>query len=195
MTINHAFSDFDVAVAGEEPDWRIGAPCSTVNPDLFFDDSEDDPLVEEQAKLICMGCPVAAECLDTAMLAREEYGIWGGMTPAERKRYQATWMRLKGGRNTVKSMRESNGIISAAPHIDRKYHARREAATQCREKLSQETSYSERRDEYLMVLDMIIANPAEVSTKLAQRIGRSATWFNTMKREVYGLFGISEKGK
>lgn len=194
MGINHAFSDFDVAVAGEGLDWRIGAPCSTVNPDLFFDASEDDPLAEEQAKLICMGCPVASECLDTAMLAREEYGIWGGMTPAERQRYQSTWTRLKGGRNTIKAMRESSGIISAAPHIDRKYQARKQAATQCREKLSQTAVLSERRDDYLMVLDMIITNPAEVSTRLAQRIGRSATWFNTMKREVYGLFGISENG-
>lgn len=192
MAINAALTDIDASVADQELDWRFGAPCGSVNPDIFFDAAEDDPLVEEQAKLICLGCPVAAECLDEAMITREEYGIWGGMTPEERTRYRRRWQRLKGGGEMVKSLRESHGILAPAPHIDRKYQARYQAATRCRDLLLG-TLVFDRREEYLMVLDMIIANPAEVSDRLAQRIGRSATWFNSMKREVYGLFGISEQ--
>ena len=174
-------------------DWRIGAPCSTVDPDLFFDASEDDPEAVEQAKLICRGCPVADQCLDTAMLLREEYGIWGGMTPIQRKRYRAKWQRAKGGKPAVTTLRQTNGILSPTPvNIERKYKARKDAATRCRDLLSAGPP-ADRQDDYLMVLDMIISSPSEVSTKLAQRIGRSATWFNSMKREVYGLFGISEK--
>lgn len=180
-------------VADDGFSWREGAPCGTVDPDIFFDKAENDPLVEEQAKLICMGCPVATDCIDAAMLGREEYGIWGGMTPKERSRYLSEWLRLKGGRGLVKALRESHGILAPAPHIDRKYQARYQAASRCRDLLTATLSFDPRRDEYLMVLDMIIANPAEVADKLASRIGRSATWFNTMKREVYAQFGISEK--
>lgn len=192
MTINAAFFREEQAVAGEIPDWRHGAPCGEVDPDLFFDRAEEDEFDCESAKIICAGCPVAGDCLDAAMLNREEYGIWGGLTPTERRRYLSEWLRLKGGRGAVKTMRQHNGILSAAPHIDRKYAARYEAATKCRTLLQGDYSVN-RRDEYLMVLDMIIANPAEVSDILASRIGRSATWFNTMKREVYALFQIKEE--
>lgn len=174
-------------------DWRIGAPCSTVDPDLFFDVSEDDKDALKQAKLICRGCPVAQQCLDTAMIQREEYGVWGGMTPSQRRMHRAVWQREKGGIAAVKTLRQTSGMSTPTPHIERKYKARREAATRCRELLSASSPAVDREEDYLMVLDMIISSPAEVSTKLANRIGRSATWFNSMKREVYGLFGISEK--
>ena len=38
-----------------------------------------------EAKAVCAGCPVRAECLDEA-LARIPDGIAGGLTPAERRR-------------------------------------------------------------------------------------------------------------
>jgi len=40
---------------------------------------------ELRAKSICRICPVGAECLDYAMTIREPYGIWGGLTEAERR--------------------------------------------------------------------------------------------------------------
>lgn len=190
--MNAAYNLDEPFIADEVLDWRDGAPCGTVDAELFFDRAESDTFAEEQAKIICHGCPVADDCLDAAMLGREEYGIWGGMTPAERKRYMSSWLRLKGGRGIVKTLRDSHGILAAAPHIDRKYQARFQAATRCREMLLGTLTF-DKREEYMMVLDLIIANPADVSNKLAARIGKSATWFNTMKREVYGQFGISEK--
>ena len=39
---------------------------------------------ESTAKSICRRCPVQPECLDHALTHREEYGIWGGMSPNER---------------------------------------------------------------------------------------------------------------
>lgn len=38
----------------------------------------------EQAKWICRRCPVIAQCLDYAIEHFERWGIWGGMTTAER---------------------------------------------------------------------------------------------------------------
>ena len=38
-----------------------------------------------RAKAICGECLVSDECLDYAMRTRQEFGIWGGLTPLERR--------------------------------------------------------------------------------------------------------------
>lgn len=35
---------------------------------------------------ICLTCPVRAECLTTAMVLRDEFGVWGGTTPNMRRK-------------------------------------------------------------------------------------------------------------
>lgn len=47
----------------------------------------DNP-IWKAAKAICARCPVVTECLDHALLTRQPDGVWGGLTPSERKRYQ-----------------------------------------------------------------------------------------------------------
>lgn len=37
------------------------------------------------AKQVCRGCPVRRECLEHALAARETDGVWGGLTPEERR--------------------------------------------------------------------------------------------------------------
>jgi hypothetical protein len=49
-------------------------------------DPKLDPLHEEHAKEICAACNVRLQCLEWAITAREPDGIWGGMTPKERRR-------------------------------------------------------------------------------------------------------------
>ena len=41
--------------------------------------------VNEIAKQACLSRPVRAECLRQALETGEQYGIWGGMTPEERR--------------------------------------------------------------------------------------------------------------
>jgi WhiB family redox-sensing transcriptional regulator len=178
-------------IDGGVEDWRQGAPCGTVDPNLFFEQAEDDDDSTEMAKTICRGCPVSERCLDESMLLREEYGIWGGMTPGERTAYRRTWLRLKGGKSAVKGMREGQGILIHDPSIDRRYQARLRAARRCLELLLQEHTI-QRRQDYIQVLDLIVANPSQGSEVLARRLGRSPTWFNTMKRDIYAHFGIEE---
>ncbi len=50
--------------------------------DLFY--SEDEEHVAA-AKQICNKCPIRAKCLETALAFRESEGVWGGMTPNERR--------------------------------------------------------------------------------------------------------------
>lgn len=55
-------------------------------PDLMYDEAENIESKQTQTwiKQICRKCPVKDLCLDYAMAAKEEYGIWGGLTTKER---------------------------------------------------------------------------------------------------------------
>lgn len=64
-------------------DWRNEANCRDSDPDMFFPESKDKRYAEE-ALAVCYGCKVKEDCLDHAIENDEKYGIWDGMTPAER---------------------------------------------------------------------------------------------------------------
>ena len=63
--------------------WRNKANCRDSDPDIFFPESKDRRYAEE-ALVVCYGCKVKEDCLDHAIENNEKYGVWGGMTPAER---------------------------------------------------------------------------------------------------------------
>lgn len=56
---------------------------SSQDPDMFF--SEDAAGIR-QAKMICATCPVLSQCFEYGQ--SEEFGIFGGLTPAERKSHK-----------------------------------------------------------------------------------------------------------
>ncbi|XVQ10606.1 WhiB family transcriptional regulator [Spirillospora sp. CA-255316] len=60
--------------------WMDEADC-VGSWELFFPDHSDPG----PAKRICGGCPVRGQCLAYALRAGERHGIWGGMTPGERR--------------------------------------------------------------------------------------------------------------
>lgn len=64
-------------------EWRNQAACNGVPTRLFF--AEKGSGVAE-AKIICKACPVRTDCLETALRNRERIGVWGGLTPKERRR-------------------------------------------------------------------------------------------------------------
>jgi hypothetical protein len=57
------------------------AECRHTGPAVFF--NAEDP---SEAKAICAGCSVRAECLAYALATRQARGVWGGLTPRERRR-------------------------------------------------------------------------------------------------------------
>jgi len=65
-------------------DWRDHALCAEVDPDLFYPEKGSDSGVA--AKKVCRACPVTAECLAYALEMGEEHGVWGGMSPQQRRR-------------------------------------------------------------------------------------------------------------
>jgi WhiB family redox-sensing transcriptional regulator len=70
--------------------WAEDAACRHEDPDLFFPPEDERgryaTLRETLAKRICLGCPVLGECTSYALANDERYGVWGGLTPAERDR-------------------------------------------------------------------------------------------------------------
>lgn len=62
--------------------WREDARCAETDPELFFPDKGGST---SEAKAICRGCLVRAECLIAALDNHEVHGIWGGLSPRERK--------------------------------------------------------------------------------------------------------------
>lgn len=74
--------------------WAARARCADVDPEVFFPPG-DDPATE--ARRTCRQCPVRDDCLEYALDAGEQYGIWGGLDPAERRNLRR---RQRAGRTT-----------------------------------------------------------------------------------------------
>jgi WhiB family transcriptional regulator, redox-sensing transcriptional regulator len=71
-----------------ETDWEDFGRCNGIeDPDIFFPErGEANP--GEAAKEICKLCIVRRACLEYALLNRELYGIWGGLSKDERDAYR-----------------------------------------------------------------------------------------------------------
>lgn len=69
--------------------WRDNAACIG-HEDLFYSLEEESKgerrRKEEQAKSVCATCPVFDSCRQFALNSGELYGVWGGLTEAERHR-------------------------------------------------------------------------------------------------------------
>ncbi len=80
--------------------WQDQATCLGVDPDLFFPERGAST---REAKEVCRGCVVRAECLEYALVNSEKFGIWGGMSERERR-------RLRRARSLA---RREGGVVSA----------------------------------------------------------------------------------
>jgi WhiB family redox-sensing transcriptional regulator len=72
--------------AADESDgaeWQERALCAQTDPEAFFPEKGGST---REAKRICSGCEVRAECLDYALAHDERFGIWGGLSERERRR-------------------------------------------------------------------------------------------------------------
>jgi hypothetical protein len=68
--------------------WQAQAACAApgTNADAFFASERESDLVAE-ARATCNRCPVRAKCLTSAYTEGEEWGVWGGTTYRERRRF------------------------------------------------------------------------------------------------------------
>ncbi|QSM01122.1 WhiB family transcription factor [Mycobacterium phage Nanosmite] len=197
-------------------DWRSRSVCTAESFDMSFADVED--LVEdgmavteaeefcaatvEKAKAVCSRCPVVAECRDYAMENDELYGVWGGMAPAERNQERKVWLQIKG----MPSVPTDLGVVtdpdalSSNAAANAKLTRRNERARIVRDLLlmqptdwqtSSRRNGTHTREEYLGVMDMILANPSQTAEVIANRIGRRGEYVNSMLREACKALDIS----
>ena len=77
-------------------EWQNQAACKG-SQELFFQEGHIADRIHLKAQEICYGCPVWDSCLEYSFMNREQFGIWGGMTIAQRKALFVKW-REKGYR-------------------------------------------------------------------------------------------------
>ncbi len=63
--------------------WQQQALCAQTDPEAFFPEKGGST---REAKRICVGCEVKADCLEYALGQDERFGIWGGLSERERRR-------------------------------------------------------------------------------------------------------------
>jgi len=87
-------------------EWMQDAACRGMDVNIFYpgDGEVEDEAVYEEARSICAGCPVQAQCRDYAIATRDWNGMWGGMTELERHRLDRKQRRVRW--NAKKKMQE-----------------------------------------------------------------------------------------
>jgi WhiB family transcriptional regulator, redox-sensing transcriptional regulator len=73
--------------------WRDDAACLDIDPDLFFPVGTIALDQIDEAKRICLACPVRKRCLAWALELDAASGIWGGTTEDERSALRRTAAR------------------------------------------------------------------------------------------------------
>lgn len=63
--------------------WQERALCAQTDPEAFFPEKGGST---REAKKVCTGCEVRAECLEYALAHDERFGIWGGLSERERRK-------------------------------------------------------------------------------------------------------------
>lgn len=69
--------------------WRNDGICfGTFDPSFYGDDEDVGTSKQhEAARRICYSCPVQVECLSYCLETNQKWGVWGGLTESQRKRY------------------------------------------------------------------------------------------------------------
>ncbi|MGI5127442.1 WhiB family transcriptional regulator [Pseudonocardia sp. CA-107938] len=70
-------------------EWQLRGACRGMDSAFFFHPEGERGAAkarrEEQAKQVCRSCTVLDECRRHALAAEEPYGVWGGLSVAERE--------------------------------------------------------------------------------------------------------------
>lgn len=69
-------------------EWQLQARCRGLPVEQFYPSHgiavSDRRRIERMAKDICSDCPVLRACRAHALKSKEPFGVWGGLTAAER---------------------------------------------------------------------------------------------------------------
>ncbi|WP_232783603.1 WhiB family transcriptional regulator [Mycobacteroides franklinii] len=81
--------------------WQLDARCRGMPTDIFFAPDHQrghaKKLHDMRAKSICHSCPVQQPCGTYALVNDESHGVWGALTPSERREHAERAQRLSQG--------------------------------------------------------------------------------------------------
>jgi WhiB family redox-sensing transcriptional regulator len=63
--------------------WQENAACIGLPSEFFF--PERSAVITVGARKVCDDCPVRDRCLEYALTEGEWHGIWGGLSPEQRR--------------------------------------------------------------------------------------------------------------
>lgn len=75
-----------------DPDWRKHAACRGESPSVFF---FEDTSPNHQARRLCITCPVRLDCLEYAVDAEKDWGVWAGVTARVRLTLRRLMLRTR----------------------------------------------------------------------------------------------------
>lgn len=86
----------------QDPDvsWRAHASCRDTDPDLFFPVGTTGLAITQidEAKAVCMGCSAQIQCLEFALIANQDTGVWGGSSEEERRQLRRKYLSRRRSR-------------------------------------------------------------------------------------------------
>lgn len=83
-----SYPRIDDVYSGLDESWRDEALCKDTDTELWFPNRGTSTKDIEMAKAICNQCPVQMPCLGWALDTGERWGIFGGYTERERRRWR-----------------------------------------------------------------------------------------------------------
>ena len=63
--------------------WQERSLCAQTDPEAFFPEKGGST---REAKKVCLTCEVRTDCLESALMNDERFGIWGGLSERERRK-------------------------------------------------------------------------------------------------------------
>lgn len=87
---------YDAFVVLQEAKEEAGQISCEQYPDAWFPGDGTNAAYETRwAKQMCNECPIRQQCLEYALVANEEHGIWGGLTRQERTALKRNHLTLR----------------------------------------------------------------------------------------------------
>ena len=75
---------FDDTIPDPGDDWKAKAPCRSAPAEWFYiEEGGDESTLRGWA--LCNSCPLAKECLATALRDQERFGLFGRMSAQQRE--------------------------------------------------------------------------------------------------------------
>lgn len=117
-SLNFTYNQYQLAVARRMQDWSDEAACKKAGTGSFFDSEEKD--LQSLASKFCFSCPVQNQCLYSSIVLEEQYGLWGGLTPKQRKVFNKRVSAIASSKGMLPSIsnKDYDNLLFKSSHLE-----------------------------------------------------------------------------